>query len=266
LLDDEDRTVRLRTVKLFVTLADATPKAATPGVDALADRLADDDEFYFVRARAAEALGYLALDRPDAVVSPEVLADLRIGLRFDEPEVKRKLAKALELVALGNPRRLRHHVASLGDHLADDDPLVRYHLGTALVAVGVECPEALDACADALVERLADDEEYVRGRAAEAIGLLARSNDDAMPEATVDALSIHSDEAFVRERVRFARAALSGDAPDGSDGVGSLDGVRSTTRAAADAVRRPDGDGCRQCGLDLPESVPPMCPRCGTPL
>ena len=37
-----------------------------------------------MRARSAEALGYVALEHPDAVDDPEILADFRIGLSFDD--------------------------------------------------------------------------------------------------------------------------------------------------------------------------------------
>lgn len=107
-LTDGDRAVRLTTAKLFVALAASRPATALAVADALAERLADEGEFYYVRARCAEALGYLAVESPDEVADPETLADLRVGLEFDEPEVKVKLAKALEHVALGDPGRLRH--------------------------------------------------------------------------------------------------------------------------------------------------------------
>ena len=136
LLTDEERSVRLTTAKLFVAVAESNATAVVPLVSALADRLADDEEFYYVRARSAEALGYVALDHPETVTSPEMLADLTIELSFDKPEVKEKLAKALEHVALGNPGRLTHHVSTLADHLNDEDELVRYHLSTALVEIG----------------------------------------------------------------------------------------------------------------------------------
>ena len=86
-----------------MTLAESEPEATLPAADALGERLADDEEFYYVRARCAEALGYVAVDAPAAVTDPETLADLRVGLAFDEPEVKEKLAKALAHVALGDP-------------------------------------------------------------------------------------------------------------------------------------------------------------------
>ena len=174
-LTDDDRAVRLTTAKLFVTLAQSDPAAVLPAVDALAERLADDEEFYYVPARCAEALGYVAIDSPGEVTDPGTLADLRIGLSFDEPEVKEKLAKTLAYVALGDPSRLRHQVDSLAEHLDDDNELVRYHLCTALVVVGCEYPANLGEAAKPLQRRLGDANPYVRGRAVEALGLLAAS-------------------------------------------------------------------------------------------
>jgi hypothetical protein len=82
-LTDDVRAIRLTTAKVFVSLAESDPSVVVPAVDSLAARLADNGEFYYVRARSAEALGYVALDRPETVASPEILADLRIGLAFE---------------------------------------------------------------------------------------------------------------------------------------------------------------------------------------
>jgi hypothetical protein len=269
-LEDDDRSVRLTTAKLFVGLAEATPEAVVPAVSSLADRLADEEELYYVRARSAEALGYVALDHPDTVDDPEVLADLRIGLSFDESEVKEKLAKALEHVALGDPNRLRHQVSSLAEHLDDENELVRYHLVTALVAIGCASPERLGPVHDVLVDRLEDENAHVRGRAAEALGLLARkqSNDDAQPDELLEMVDT-ADEPFVVERVRFAldREGEFENSTATPDTVGTRDGVRSTTASAVDAITSPAGDGaCPHCGLEPLEGAPPMCPRCGGPV
>lgn len=264
-LTDDERAFRLSAAKLFVALADAEPNTVVPVADALADRLADDDEFYFVRARCAEALGYVALDHPDAVGSPALLADLRVGLEFDEPEVREKLAKALEGVALGDPDRLRHRVEGLAEHLDDGSALVRYHLVSALVAVATNHPGRLAPVADALTDRLGDESAHVRGRAAEAFGLLARADADATipTEALADALD---DEAFVAERARFALDAADAGGPgDVSDAVGTRAGVRRTTEEAVAELTAPDGE-CPHCGLALPSSGgPPICPQCGAP-
>ncbi|XVH33720.1 HEAT repeat domain-containing protein (plasmid) [Haloferacaceae archaeon DSL9] len=268
-LTDEERSVRLTTAKLFVAVAEADPDAVASVISPLADRLADEDEFYYVRARSAEALGYVALEHPEEAASPEILADLRIGLSFDEPEVKEKLAKALEYVALGNPDRLRHQVSSVAEHLDDGNELVRYHLTTALVAVGCTSPSNLADAGDALAARLESEGEngYTRGRAAEALGLLARAEPDAIP---ADGVPREDDEgeSFVVERVHFARGALAGGESDETtpDGIGTVEAVRETTEEALAEITAPDGEGeCPHCGLALPESGPPMCPRCGAP-
>ena len=263
-LDDSDRAVRLTTAKLFVALAEGAPDAVVSAVPSLANRLADDEEFYYVRARCAEALGYVALEHPEAVTDPEILADFRIGLSFDEPEVKEKLAKALECVALGDPDRLRHQVSSLAEHLDDEAELVRYHLCTTLVAVGSEHPARLAGARPALGARLDDESPYVRGRAAEALGLLGRSEaTDVVP--TVDEVDRGEAEAaaFVTERVRFAgRDRAAGD----SDEVGTVESIRNGTDDVVEAITSPEGDGeCPHCGLALPEGGAPMCPRCGAP-
>jgi len=268
-LKDEERSVRLTTAKLFVAAADADPEAVVPMVPALAGRLAADEEFYYVRARSAEALGYVALDHPDTVASPEMLADLKIGLSFDEPEVKEKLAKALEYVALGDPGRLAHQVSSLAEHLDDDQELVRYHVGTALVLVGCDSPETLAAARDALAARLTDENVYVRGRAAEALGLFTRSEttDSVLPESELVTVA-DDEESFAAERARFALDATGeGDASrDSADGIGTVESVRGMTQGIVEDITAPDADNeCPHCGLALPESGPPMCPRCGAP-
>ena len=266
-LTDEDRAVRLTTAKLFVTLARTEPAVVRPVVDALAARLAEDEEFYYVRARCAEALGYVGRDHPEAVSDPAILADFRIGLSFDEPEVKEKLAKALECVALGDPSRLRHQTGSLADHLNDDEELVRYHLCTALAAVGCEHPGKLSDGRDALVARLSDVDEnpYTRGRAAETLGLL----EDVDGEGAVvpDEIDADEDEAakFVRPRLAFLRGAQTGTPAERADDVGTLDSLRSGTEAVVNTIMTPNGDECPHCGLAVPEDGPPMCPRCGAP-
>ncbi|UIP01377.1 hypothetical protein Hbl1158_15825 (plasmid) [Halobaculum sp. CBA1158] len=267
-LTDDDRAVRLTTAKLFVSLAETEPAVALPAIDPLADRLADDEEFYYVRARCAEALGYIGREHPEAVSDPAILADFRIGLSFDEAEVKEKLAKALECVALGDPSRLRHQVESLAEHLVDDEVLVRYHLCTALTAVGCEHPAKLASARDALVSRLTDEGEdpYVRGRAAEAVGLLRRVDGERV--SSPDAIDIDDEDAaeFVAPRVAFLRDAREDTAGgDEKRAVGTLASLRSGTEAVVEAMTSPDGEACPYCGLELPEAGPPMCPRCGAP-
>ena len=268
-LEDEERPVRLSTAKLFVAVGEADAASVEPVVDALADRLTDDEEFYYVRARCVEALGYVALDHPEVVTSPEILADLRIGLSFDEPEVKEKLAKALEHVALGDPGRLAHQVSSLAEHLDGDQELVRYHLCTALVLIGCDAPETLAEASDALAARLTDENAYVQGRAAEALGLFTRSEttDSVLPESELVTVA-DDEESFAAERARFALGATSeGDASrDSADGIGAVESVHGTTQGIVENITAPDADdACPHCGFALPESGPPMCPRCGAP-
>jgi HEAT repeat protein len=163
--------------------------------------------FYYVRARCADALGYVAVDAPDAVTGADTLANLRIELAFDEAEAKAKLAKALAHVALDDPGRLRHQVSPLAAYLDDENELVRYHLCTALVVVGCEHAERLTDAADAFRERLTDENPYVQGRAAEALGLLAET--DATVESTPIVVELDSEDddpsSFLSERVQFGR-------------------------------------------------------------
>jgi hypothetical protein len=268
-LTDEERAVRLTTAKLFVAVAEADPDATREAVEPLAARLADDEEFYYVRARSAEALGYIALEHPETVASPELLADLRIGLSFDEPEVKEKLAKALEHVALGDPDRLRYQVSSLAEHLEDENDLVRYHLTTALVVVGCEHPgELADASAE-LTARLEEENTYVRGRAAEALGLLAGADPEAVPlDAAELPDGVDFEASFAVERLAFAQQAIAGEngSEKATDEVGSVEGIRGTTDELAAEIAAPDGNSeCPHCGLSLPADGPPMCPQCGAP-
>jgi HEAT repeat protein len=258
-LTHEERSVRLTTAKLFAAVAAADPAAVRPVGPRLVGRLGDETEFYFVRARAAEALGYLARERPDDVVTPELLADLTVGLSVDEPEVREYLAKALECVAVGDPDRLRHRVPTLVEHLDDDNAVVRYHLCSALVAVGSVSPAALDEARAALTERLDDPEPAVRGRAAEAFGTGGGGPTERLRDC-------RAEDAFVAKRVRFA---LDGESTDAGAGgpeppLGTPESVHSTTEAAADSIRSPEGE-CANCGLELPEQGPPTCPKCGAP-
>ena len=265
-LTDDERSIRLSTAKLCVAIASADPAAVESVVDALAERLADDEEFYYVRARCAEALGYVGRDHPEAVSDPEILADFRIGLSFDEPEVKEKSAKALEYVALGDPDRLHHQVGSLAEHLDDENEFVRYHLTTALVAVGCEHPLKLHEARDALQDRLDDESPYVRGRAAEALGLLAQVDDDISVE--LDSIPLGEEDAaeFIASRRAFLQTGQNGSPEEtATNGVGTLTSIREGTETVVEAMRTPDGTECPHCGLSLPDGGPPMCPRCGTP-
>lgn len=266
-LEDEERSIRLTTAKLFVAIADGAPEALVGIVPTLTDRLAVDDELYYVRARLAEALGAVALEAPDAVASPEFLAEVRVELEFARPEVKRELARALERVAVADPGRLRGSLSELAERSADPDERVRYHLLTAMVAVGCEHPESLDACADTVAARLDDESEFVRARAAEAIGLLARAStaDAARPVARLETMA-EAERTFVADRAVFALEAVDDgvDAETRDDEVGTLEAVRRTTDDIGTEIEGDDGDHeCPHCGGTLPPFGPPLCPACG---
>jgi HEAT repeat protein len=224
----------------------------------------DPEAVHYVRARCAETLGYVGVDHPSAVGGPDILAELRVGLAFDESEVREKLAKALAHVAIGDPERLRHHVDDIAAHFDDENELVRYHLTTALVLVGTTAPDRLAEASGPLRERLTDPNPYVRGRAAEAIGL----GDTVDAEAALGELR-DSDESFVSARAAFATgtdasAAAAIDATD--DPLGTVASVEATTEHVAEAIAKPDDNGdCPHCGCSLPGDGPPMCPQCGAP-
>ncbi|GGM61414.1 hypothetical protein J2752_001397 [Halarchaeum rubridurum] len=263
-LTDDDRAVRLTAAKLFASLAAADPGCVRPVVPALAERLADHAEFRYVRARSAEAIGRVAVAYPTDAATPDVVADLLLGLDdTDDADVAARLALAAECVARGDPSRLRHHAERLAGHLDGRADLVRYHLCTALVAIGTAHPDALADVRDALVAALADDVPWVRARAAEALGLLPRAAVDAdIDGGSSDALDAAlADDPPVAARARFALGdADAGDADD----VGTVAGLDRTTADAVAAITEPDGE-CPNCGLALPEAGPPMCPRCGAP-
>jgi len=272
-LTDEERAVRLSTAKLFVAVARETPEVVESTVPALAERLADEAEFYFVRARAAEALGYVALASPDVVANPETIADLTIGLAFDEEAVRRKLAKALEHVAIGDPARLTHHVETLAEHVDDECELVRYHCCTALAAIACEQSAAVAPVVDDLVDRFEveprDDEgAYVAGRVAEALGILARADDVSVgvPEL-IDGTADAFEESFAADRIEFATSAsdaadVGGDATPSR--IGTIEGIHATTGDAVEAMTAPAD--CPNCGIARPPQGPPVCPGCGGPL
>jgi HEAT repeat protein len=267
LLEEGQRAVRLTTAKVVVAVASARPDAALESHTSLADRLADDEEFYYVRARCAEALGYLALEYPETVGQPEVLAELRVGLAFDEPEVRAKLAKALEYIALGEPDRLRHQVSNLAEQLSDDDELVRYHLTSALLVIGCQHPDTLAPVQEALAESVVDENTYVRGRAAEALGVVAHA-DVSVPPAILETVDLPEEpDAFLTDRVRFAREAWGIDTSAASvpAEIGTIESVRGSTDEIAEEIRSPDAEtACSKCDSVLPEDVSPICPRCGT--
>ena len=160
-------------------------------------------------------------------------------------------------------------MSSLAEHLDDEQALVRYHLCTALVLIGCDAPETLAGARDALAARLTDENAYVRGRAAEALGLFTRSEttDSMLPESELVTVA-DGEESFAAERARFALDATGeGDASrDAADGIGTVGSVRGTTQGIIEDITAPGANNeCPHCGFTLPESGPPMCPRCGAP-
>ena len=75
-------------------------------------------------------------------------------------------------------------------------------------------------------------------------------------------------EAFAAERAQFALEEIrEGDASaDSSDGISTVEAIHGTTQKIVEDITAPDADdACPHCGFALPESGPPMCPRCGAP-
>jgi HEAT repeat protein len=143
---------------------------------------------------------------------------------------------------------------------------VRYHLTTALVAVGCEHPLKLHEGRDALEDRLDDENPYVRGRAAEALGILMRVDDDISVRS--DSIPLGEDDAATFVASRRALLETGSDNPSEettTNEVGTLTSIREGTEAVIEAMRTPDSGECPHCGLSLPDGGPPMCPRCGAP-
>lgn len=165
--------------------------------------------------------------------------------------MKAKLAKAIELVAPGDPRRLRQRVSDLAEHLVDANELVRNHICMVLVVIGCEYPDALANTREERITRLDDDNTFVRGRPAELLGVCARGDSEKRSRSVPALQSVVEDE----ER-----------ADDALDGVGTVGGIEGTTGEIATEISTPESDGeCPHCGLELPEDGPPICPRCGAP-
>ncbi|WP_276259787.1 hypothetical protein [Haloglomus litoreum] len=225
LADDRDST-RLLTAKTYLAVAEARPGAVptAPLRDAL------DDDFYYVRGRAVQALGRVARARGE--VDPSLLARLLNGLELEREESRERYAGALADCALADAAALRTLVPDIADALDDDSAVVRYHLVTALAAVAEVEPGWVADVADALREQLADGESYVAGRAAEALGYAGVAVDRAVAGDGGDA----DDEAlaFRDERVAFA----AGDAP-----TADLPAIAEGHDDAAEAVAAPDEQG-----------------------
>jgi len=68
------------------------------------------------------------------------------------------------------------------------------------------------------------------------------------------------------DRLAFDRRQLATEQSGGvSDDVDTIESIRDAMDAVVEEMNAPDGDARPHCGLDVPESGPPMCPRCGAP-
>jgi hypothetical protein len=228
LLGDDRDPVRLLAAKTYLGVAEADPGAVPTGP--LEDAL--DDEFYYVRARAVQALGRVARARGE--VDPALLARLLNGLDFEREESRERYAGALADCALADAAALRTLVPDIADALDDDSAVVRYHLTTALAAVARLEPDRVAGVADALEPLLGDAEPYVAGRAAEVLGYAGVAVDgDAVAVAEDDADGDADDEALA---FRDERVAVATGDTEGRD----LPAVAEGHDAAAAAVATPD--------------------------
>ncbi|MFC7229101.1 hypothetical protein N0B31_16980 [Salinirubellus salinus] len=221
LFDDEADTVRLLTAKTFLAVAEADPTA----VPTEPLRAALDDEFYYVRGRAAQALGRVA--RATGGADPTLVARLLNGLSLEREESRERYAGALADVALGVPDALRTVSPDLADSLGDGDVRVRYHLATALAALAVAHPGRVEAVADRLRERLEDEDPHVAGRAAEALGYAGVDCDPPTPAEDGDDAHAFAAEraAFARDPDSSTRERLGADLRGGHDAVAERVGV-----------------------------------------
>lgn len=234
LFDDEADTVRLLTAKAFLAVSEATPESVP--TDPLREAL--DDEFYYVRARAAQALGRVACATGEA--DPALVARLLNGLTLEREESRERYAGALADVALGAPDAVRTVSADLADSLDDEGVRVRYHLATALAALAVAHPGRVVVVADRLRARLDDEDPHVAGRAAEALGY---SGVDCDPPAWGDDAGDEA-RAFAADRATFARD------PDPETDERLVTELRGSHDAVAEMVGVPDEP-------DGPPGLPP---------
>lgn len=232
LFDDGADAVRLLTAKTFLACADHDPHA----VPTEPLRAALDDEFYYVRGRAAQALGRVT--RATGEADPTLVARLLNGLTLERTESRERYAGALADVALGAPAAVRTVSADLAAGLDDESVRVRYQLATALAALAIDHPGRVEAVAAALRGRLDDEEPYVAGRAAETLGYAG---------VACEPPSFDGDDAaatFAAERAAFARD------PDPTTRERLLDALRADHDAVAETVGVPDDP-------DGPPGLPP---------
>jgi hypothetical protein len=228
LLDDDRDSTRLLAAKTYVAVAEHEPDAVpTEPLEA-----ALDDEFYYVRGRAVQALGRVA--RARGAADPSLLARLLNGLELERKESRERYAGALADCALADAAALRTLVPDIAEALDDESAVVRYHLTTALAAVARLEPDRVAGVADALEPLLGDAEPYVAGRAGEALGYagVAVDGDVVADSDTVGA----ADEALAFRDERVAVTA-------GDDRATELPPVAAGHDDAAEAVAAPDERG-----------------------
>lgn len=150
-LEDDERSVRLTTAELFVTRAESTPETVVPVVSSLAERLAAADEFYYVRARCAEALGLLARVERDDVALPESRLEELTADDDAEPFVINRVRFVLESVdqsdtpdqvpnEIGSLSGVRNTTSEAVDAItAPDSDEECPHCGLALPENGLRC-------------------------------------------------------------------------------------------------------------------------------
>jgi len=266
ILSAENRSVRLTAVKVLASIAATQPDAMIGLGSPLTDALTDD--FYYVRGRAAQALGHVAETAPEAVDTPTIIARLLNALSLDRAETRHYVSEALCRIAFGDSTALRTMTSDVAEHLSDQEVLVRYYLTTTLAVVATVEPTYVTAVEPELRDRLDDDVPFVRGRAAETLGLIARSDADAVEPATESLQARREDDQFVASRATFALHQLDESPPKFDREIGTRGAIVDETPIIVEELTSPDPDdsGCPQCGETFGETHPPMCPRCGRPL
>lgn len=268
LLGADSAYVRRRTARVVTALAAARPDAATPLVERLTERLADEsaqDDAAAALARVAEgdpgavvdhlpalvaalddegpvvveaaaAIAALAAARPETLAQPGILDRLFDLLADEQAGARRNGAVALAEVASVDRAAVCEGGDALRTALADDDAAVRRHAALALGTAGPACPERVLAAVPDLVASLDHPDGGVRAGAAYALGHAVRAGDRV--QSTADALlgALDDDDGTVRQHATFALAVLAADDPDAV-----RPGVDALARRVADesgAVRR----------------------------
>ena len=144
------------------------------------------------------------------------------GIPAHSVDDRKTTIQSLQSVAADRPALVGSLCPVLTTFLENEERSVRPSTAKLFVAVGEADAASVEPVVDALADRLADENAYVQGRAAEALGLLARAatTDPSFPESELVAVEDEA-EAFAAERAQFALEAIhEGDASaDSSDGI-----------------------------------------------